>query len=125
MTKWDHWKNLTKDKKEWDESDTELVSSYSNFQMTKLLSQIKLCVEHAQELNCVDVPKETHYRYLFNLLPKSYLAITETKAKKHSDDDEKLVAKYFEFGSKDLKMAMEMLSEKDIRNIKRKFGMLK
>jgi hypothetical protein len=125
MTKWDFWKGLTKDKIEWNETDPEFVSSYSPFLMNQILSNINLYLKHTSILNCIDIPKETHYRYLFNILPKTYQPVSEIKIKKHNNEDEKYVAKYFEFGTKDTKDAMKLLTEQDIKNIKKKYGKLK
>lgn len=125
MTKWDHFKNLTQNKKEWDQTDLEMVSTYEPYVMNALISNINMYLPHVTELNCMDLDKETHYRYLFNLLPKSYIPVNEIKVKKVDREDEKYISKYFEFGTKDLKTALELLTEKDIKNIKKKYGILK
>lgn len=125
MTKWDHFKNLTQNKKEWDVTDPEMTSTYEPYLMNALLSNVNMYLQHVVDLNQMDIDKETHYRYLFNLLPKTFVPINEIKIKKRDREDEKYVAKYFEFGTRDLKTAMELLTEKDIKNIKKKYGILK
>jgi hypothetical protein len=125
MTKWDHWKNLTINKVFIDDNDQEAMSSYEPFQINKILSMSTLNLNHAVELNCANLPKETHYRYLFNLLPKAFLKVSEQYPKKYNKEDEEHVRKYFEFGTRDLQQAMEILTTEDIRNIRKKYGKLK
>lgn len=118
---WWHWKNLTTKKIPVSELNPDDLSTYDCYQMNKILSMINIYIEHAVELSMLDLPKEAHYNYLFHLLPQSFIKIDYIKAKKDAGDY-KLVSEYFEFGSRDLRDALKILKEDDIKKIKRKFG---
>lgn len=118
---WWHWKNLTTRKVPLSELNPDDLSTYDCYQMTKILSMIKIYISDAVELSSMDLPKEAHYNYLFNLLPKAFIKIDYVKTKR-TTENEKLVSKYFEFGSRDLSEAMKILKEQDIKAIKKKFG---
>lgn len=119
MTIFEHWNNLTKNKvlPVFEED----YAGYEPFQINKLLSSINLFAEVAATLSRYDLPKDVHYRYLYNKLAKTDLRVSYPKAKEQNDD-ETYVAKYFEFGTRDTKDAMKILSKEDVKNIKKKFG---
>lgn len=123
MNFFEHWDNLTKNKvlPEFEED----YAGYEPYQINKLLSSINIFVEVAAVLSRYELPKEVHYKYLYNRLAKTYLKTSYPKAKNVDQDDEKWVAKYFEFGTKDTKDAMKILTKEDIRKIKKKYGILK
>lgn len=118
---WWHWKNLTTKKIPIQELNSEDLESYDCYQMNKILSMVNMYLDHAVELSTLDLPKDAHYNYLFHLLPKSFIKIDYMKSKKDSEDA-KFVSRYFEFGSKDLRDAMKILKDNDIKKIKKKFG---
>ena len=119
---WYFWKVLCQKKLHPDDLTEEDLVGYNVYQMNKILSSINMYLPEVAELTKYDLPKETHYRFLFNLLPKKYLNVEYPKAKKSNDEDSKVVAKYFEFGSRDTKQALQILTETDINNIKKKYG---
>lgn len=126
MNMFDHWKNLTSSKVEFNEDDQECESSYDPRMMTRFLSMFVHNIFDAAELAKYDLPKDAHYRYLFNILPKKYMKVEYMKSKKTIDnEDSKLVSKYFEFGTRDTEVAMKILTPDIIQKIKLKYGKLK
>ena len=73
------------------------------------------------EVNKYDLPKAVHYEFFRCALPKRYIKFDYIK-KKTEDQDNSLVAKYFEFGSRDLKLAEKIMTPEEIEKVKRKFG---
>ena len=69
----------------------------------------------------IDLPKDIHYELLKGFLPKRYIKLDYIK-KKSENKDNSIVSKYFEFGSRDLKLANKILSEDDVDIIKKKYG---
>ena len=118
---WFHWKNLTQKRVHPDDLTEEDLIGYNTFQMNKILSSVNIYLPDVAELTMYDLPKEVHYRYLDNLLPKSYIKVTYPKSRLKEEDAE-YVKKYFEFGTRDLKYAMRILSEKNVNDIRKKFG---
>lgn len=123
MKPFEYWNNLTKNKvlPEFEED----LNDYSQFQMNKYTSFVNLYLAHACLLNKYDIPKAAHYKYLFSVLPKNDIKVNYMEAKKKNNEDEKWVARYFEFGSRDVQEAMKLLKPEDIINIKKKFGIIK
>ena len=116
LTPFDHWKNLTQKKE-----DLEEESSYSPYMATRFCSMVNAILPFAEEINRYDIPKEVHYELLKSFLPKRYIKFDYLKNKKE-DKDYSYVSKYFEFGSRDLKMAVSIMSPKDIEKIRNKYG---
>ncbi len=118
---WYYWKNLTQKKVHPDDLTEDELSGYNIFLMNKLVSTIHIYLPDVAELTKYNLSKEMHYRYLYFLLPNNYIKTTFLKSKTKYED-EKWVGKYFEFGSNDIRYAMRILKDEDIRNIKKKYG---
>lgn len=112
----DYWKDLTQLKVPLEEENT-----YNPYQMTRLVSMFQMCVPFAEEVARYQLPKETHYDLLSSFLPKRFLKIDYMKKKK-DEADYALVSRYFEFGSRDLKLALSILTDDEINIIKKKYG---
>ena len=123
MNIFEHWDNLTRIR--FFQSLKKIMLDMNLIKLTSYFHQLIFFVEVAAVLSRYELPKEAHYRYLYNKLAKTYLKTSYPKAKNSDQDDEKWVAKYFEFGTKDTKDAMKILTKEDIRKIKKKYGILK
>lgn len=116
MTIFDHWKNLTSNKEELNDE-----ASYQPYMITRFASMVSAFKDIVVEVNKYDLPKAVHYEFFRCALPKRYIKFDYIK-KKTEDQDNSLVAKYFEFGSRDLKIAEKIMTPEEIEKVKRKFG---
>ncbi len=112
----DFWKDLTQHKTELTEE-----TSYSPYMMTRFCSMVNALLPFAVEVNRYDIPKDVHYELLKSFLPKRYIKFDYLK-KKVEEKDFKQVSKYFEFGSRDLRLALDILTLEEIKKIKNKYG---
>ena len=119
---WYWWKVLTNKTVKPEQLTQDDMSGYNIFQMNKLVSSINIYLPDIAEISMFDMSKVTHYTYLFNLLPNNFIKANYPKSNKKNNEDEKIVASYFEFGTRDMKTAMKFLKEKDILTIKKKYG---
>ena len=115
-TPFDYWKDVTQNKCELEDE-----ASYQPYMMTRLCSMVQVRLPFAEELTRLDLPKDIHYELLEGFLPKRYIKLDYIK-KKSENKDNSIVSKYFEFGSRDLKLANKILSEDDVDIIKKKYG---
>jgi hypothetical protein len=115
-TPFDYWKDLTQHKEELSEE-----GGYSPYMMTRFCSMVNALLPFSEEINRRDIPKDVHYELLKCFLPKRYIKFDYIK-KKVEERDFKHVSKYFEFGSRDLKMALSIMTPDEIKKIKNKYG---
>ena len=116
MTIFEHWKDITQTKNVLEEE-----SSYQPYMITRFVSMVNAYMDMAVEVNKYDLPKEVHHEFFRCVLPKRFTKFDYLKKKKE-DVDNKILIKYFEFGSRDLKLAEKLMEENDIAKIKRKYG---
>ena len=120
-----HWKNLTTLKNGYKENDPEFESTYSPYLINKFASLINALLPLVADIERYgDIPKETHFRFYDSILPKRYIKLDFLKKTKTEDnkEDSEYVQRYFEFGKRDLELAMKLMSKDDIDKIKRKYG---
>lgn len=124
LSVFDHWKNITQLKVEYDENDTRITSSYSPYMMNKAASMVNAFLQISAEINKYqDIDKETHYRFYSAVLPKRYIKFDWIKPKKDVRvEDKKLVGTYFEIGKRDIELAMKILDEKTLYKIRKMYG---
>lgn len=120
----DHWKNLTTQKEGYKEDDAEFVASYSPYMINRFASMTTTLLPLAAEIDRYkDIPASAHHMFYDSVIPKRYVKFEYMKPKKDiTEESKEVVSRYFEFGSKDLELAMRILTTEDIETIKRKFG---
>lgn len=121
MSPFDHLKELSVNKKETFKLPEDM-SGYEPYIMNRILSMVDIYRPVALELSRHELPKEVHYRYLYNILPKRDIFVKYLKAAKQNQNDEKWISRYFESGTRDLEYAMKFLTDDEIKTIKKKFG---
>lgn len=124
MTIFEHLNNLTRNKIIPDFNNEEILKSYDPFMINRFLSFFEIWLPIIQLVNQTkNLSKENHYRFLFNILPKTSVNFNNyiKKKKDVSEEQKKLVMKYFNFGDGDLKDALDVLTDKQIENICNKF----
>lgn len=117
-----HWKYLCSKNEGWKEHDEDFVSSYNVYMQNRLASMLDILLPVVADVGRYDMPKEAHFRFMDALLPKRYLRVDYIKPKNTNDLDSKYVSDYFEFGSRDCKVAMSLLGKEHVEEIKKKYG---
>ena len=119
-----HLANLTSKKIFPDFSLEEVDKSYVPYMINRWLSMNEVFIPIVQLVNQnKNLPKEQHYRFLFNLLPQTYIRFNYLKKKKNELEDEKreLLMKHFDFGKNDLECLLSIYSEEQIQKILDKY----
>ena len=120
----DYWANLTSKKVMINADAKDEVSGYSPYMINRLTSMINIYISFSAAMTKYDLPKDVHYRFWYNILPKRYIKFTYLKKTKQEDteDVESKVAEYFEAGTRDAALIMKLLSKDDKKSICKKFG---
>lgn len=66
-----------------------------------------------------NIPKETHYRYLDNMIPKKFTRFNYIKKKSGdlSKEDEEILCKHFQCGNNDLKEIVKFCPQDEITKL--------
>jgi len=115
----DYLKALTERNEFLDFDNEEVSKDYQPFMINRFVSMAEVFTQVVNEINRYsDIPKETHFRYLFSVLPKRRQFFKYIKKKKDLTQDEKLIiAHYFEVGLTDAERYIQMLDENQIKEI--------
>ena len=115
----DYLKALTERNEFLDFDNEEVRKGYQPFMINRFISMAEVFTQVVNEINRFsDIPKETHFRFFFSVLPKRRQFFKYIKKPKDLSQDEKLViAKYFEVGLTDAERYINMLSEEEINQI--------
>ena len=119
MELFDYLKALTERNEFLDFDNEEVRKGYQPFMINRFISMTEVFTQVVNEINRFsDIPKETHFRYFFSVLPKRRQFFNYIKKPKDLSRDEKLViANYFEVGLSDAERYINILSEKEIKEI--------
>ena len=97
-----HLNNLTRDKVFPDFSLDEVEKSYQPYMINRYISMVDMWIPIVQLVNKTQgLTKEQHYRFLFNILPKTSVRFNYLKKGKKDEageDRKKLLMKHFKFG---------------------------
>ncbi len=124
MTIFDHLNNLTQNKEMIDENDSETIKSFDPYMATRFVSMQQIFVPLCNEINkhYYDLSKIDVYRILFYTLPKKKSFFSYIKKPKETFKKEKeCISKYWQFGSRDLELALTILNEEQIEEIVKKY----
>ena len=119
MELFDYLKAITVTKEDLDFNNEEIRKDYQPFMISRFISMTEVFTQVVNEINKYpDISKETHFRYFFSVLPKRRQFFKYIKKKKDLSQDEKLIiANYFEVGLTDAERYIQMLDEKQIKEI--------
>ena len=119
MELFDYLKALTERNEFLDFDNEEVRKGYQPFMINRFISMTEVFTQVVNEINRFsDIPKETHFRYFFSVLPKRRQFFNYIKKPKDLSRDEKLViANYFEVGLSDAERYINILSEEEIKEI--------
>ncbi len=116
-----HLKNLTEDKVLPDFKSVEFQKSYDPYMINRYISMCQMYISDVIPMNLFGdlIPKETQYRYYYNALPNRSVFFKYIKKSKNniSKDDEKVLVRHFECGSKDFKEIMKYIGEDEVKKI--------
>jgi len=116
--------SMTSTKEDLDFSDDEIKKGYEKFFINKWVSMCELFIPLVNEINKYDIPKNVHYEYYKNSLPKRKVFFSFIKKEKIEDDDyNKLVClcNYYQIGMKDAKEYLLLMSNSEVEKIVRKY----
>lgn len=126
MKIFDHLQNLTSKKIVPDFELEEVNKSYDNYMINRFISMFDAWLPIVELVNEHKLPKETHYRFMFNLLPKMNVSFRNYISKKKNDelleDQKAILMKHFDFGTNDLECALAILTEEQIKTICNKYN---
>lgn len=119
MELFDFLKSLTEKKEFLDFSNEEIRKNYQPFLINRFVSMAEIYTQVVNEINKYpDIPKESHFRYLFSILPKRKQFFNYIKKKKDLSQTEKqAIANYFEVGLTDAERYIQLLSDNQIKEI--------
>lgn len=119
-----HLKGLTSEKTPFDPNDPEHTKEYRPYIISRFISMCDIFLPYVNELNRYMglLRKQDHRRFFWALLPQRYVFFRYIKKRKDaSAEDKALIARYFEFGSRDTEAAVQLLSNKQIKQIRKKY----
>lgn len=118
LTLFDFINGMMQDKKEFDFSNPEVLSAYEPFWINRWLSMCDMFLPFIAQLNLVELPKETHYNFLKNILPKKKVYLKYIKKPKDlSAEQMKVVAKHFKTNQKNAEVIIQIISEDELTKI--------
>jgi len=123
---WEYIDAMTIDKKDLDMLDPNISKCYSPYMINRWLSSIELFIPYVNDINQHGhlMTKQSHYNFLKDILPKQkvYIDYKAVAIHKNLDDKEiRYIATYFQVGIKEAKMYINMLTDKDVKNILKTF----
>ena len=118
MELFDYLKALTERNDFVDFDNEEVRKDYQPYLINRFVSMAEVFIPVVNEINRYDLPKNTHFRYMFSLLPKRKQFFPYIKKAKDLTQTEKLIlANYFEVGLKEAERYISILDEKQIEEI--------
>lgn len=124
MDLFEHLKNLTERKIPPDIENPEFESSYNPYMINRFVSMVEYYLPIVSTINNQrNIPKDIHYQYYFNLLPKKNHFFRYIKSKKDEvrEEQKEILMEHFEFGSRDLEKALKILTIDQIKHITGKY----
>lgn len=125
MNIFDHWKNLTSKTPSVDSTSPENLKSYSPYMINRFASMVDVMLPIAAEVAAHELPPEANYRVWNSILPKRYIKFNYMKKKHEGSDDMDAISEFFEMGTKDTQIAMDILTASEKQEIVKKFGGVK
>ncbi len=102
------------------EIDQENAKSYSQHFINNGLSQYVDTILYANEMNCMGLSDDMHFRYLINTIRPAKRRRTKWAKKKEADEIVEMVREYFQCNRTIAKQYMKVLTNEQIKTIKEK-----
>jgi len=109
---------MMQNKTEFDFTNPEIYSAYDTHMINRWLSMCDLYLPTIAQLNKRELPKETHYQFLKELLPQKKVFFTYIKKPRDLTQEQKvMVAKHFRTNLKNAEPMINLLSEEELNKI--------
>ena len=111
--------DITKNKKNFNIDDENYKKNYTTYMINRFVSMVDLYVPIVNEINMYgDIPKESHYTYFKQILPKrKHFFKYIKKSKDLSDNDKECICEYFECSMKDAEQYINTMTQDQINKI--------
>ena len=117
-TLFDFLNGMTINKTEFDFSDREVNSAYSQYMINRFISMSEIYFPVAREFVKGRLPNDIHYNTLKSMLPKQKIYFPYFKSTKHYTDDELItLSNYYEVGTRDLVEIINNTDEAEVNSI--------
>ena len=117
-TLFDFLNGMTINKKEFDFSDKEVNSSYSQYMINRFISMSEIYFPIAREMVKGRLPNDIHYNTLKSMLPQQKIYFPYIKSiKKYTDDEMRILSNYYEVGTRDLIDIINNIDEDEVNSI--------
>lgn len=114
----DHLRNLTQDKVEFDINNDLQAKSYDPYITNRFISMSELHIKIVNNINKYEVPKDVHYRYFFQKLPKRQHYFKYQKGKNEVDKNTReLLCEYYHCANGELEHHLQVLTPEQIKTI--------
>jgi hypothetical protein len=120
----DHIKNLTYKKVEYNEDNEMQVKSYPPYMINRMFSMSKFHIFDVNKVNRmnIDISPEQNYNYYFYLLPKRSIYNKYISIKNGSMSEElECICKYYQVGKKEAMEYCKLLTEAQRKEIISKY----
>ena len=114
----DHIKNLTVHKVDFDRKNDEQAKSYNKYMINRFISMVDVYIPYVNEINKYDIPKDVHYMFYKSLLPRKQQFFKYIKADKELNKAEKeCLCEYYECTENELAHHLKILTKEQIKSI--------
>jgi len=116
----EHLNNLTTGKVAWDEGNDEQTKGYSPYIVSRWISMCEFYIPVVEAMNRYNIPKDVHYNYFLDSLPKRKQYFKYHKKPKSEDmsaEDKGYLYDYFEIGPRQLGEYLEIIPDEEISSI--------
>ena len=123
MNLFDHLSNLTVNKIDYDVTNDEMDKTYAPYMINRFISMSEIYLPLVNEINrCQNLPKEAHYTYFKNVLPKRKLYFKYLKKKNEiKENDKEMLCKYFKIGPRQVDEYISILTKEQVKIIVDKY----
>lgn len=122
---WDHIKNLTENKIPYNDIYEECKKTFDIYMANRIISMNQGFLLLCNTINRLSktLTREQVYNIYFNMIPQRKIFFGYIKKPKELNANEKeCLCKYFDFGSRDLDLALKILTEEQIYEVVQKYN---
>jgi hypothetical protein len=124
MTIWDIIKHITETKDDMDFSNEEIKKEYKIYNINRTISFCDIYLPLVNAINkCMNMPRDVHYRFFRDVLPKRQQYFKYIKKLKDDVDSETKdrIIQYYQCSSKDVEDYLDILTEEQVEKVVRSF----
>lgn len=123
LTIFNFLKGMTQTKEEYDFSLPEVNTAYNQYMLNRYISMVEMFIPLVNQMNRMqNVPNDIHYEFYKSILPKRNIYFKYiSKVKNVNQQDIDYIAEYYEISTREARMYADILDEKDIKKITKKF----